>query len=57
VTGGLSSFTGAFVAALLIGQVHNLGLVYLPQVASMVPLLMMALVLVFRPQGLVGIKR
>jgi branched-chain amino acid transport system permease protein len=54
VTGGLTSFTGAFVAALLIGQVHNLGLVYLPEIASMIPLLIMALVLVFRPQGLAG---
>ena len=57
VTGGLSSFTGAFVAAMLIGQVHNLGLVYVPEVASMIPLLIMALVLVVRPQGLIGAGR
>ena len=54
VTGGLTSFTGAFVAALVIGQFHNLGLVYVPELASMVPLLIMALVLAMRPQGIVG---
>jgi len=54
VTGGLTSFTGAFVAALVIGQFHNLGLVYVPEVASMIPLLIMGLVLGLRPQGLAG---
>lgn len=57
VTGGLTSFTGAFVAALVIGQFHNLGLVYLPEVASVIPLLIMVLVLVLRPQGLAGVGR
>jgi len=54
VTGGLTSFTGAFIAALVIGQFHNLGLVYLPEVASVIPLLIMAVVLGLRPQGLAG---
>ncbi|HMO45934.1 MAG TPA: branched-chain amino acid ABC transporter permease [Rubrivivax sp.] len=54
VTGGLTSFTGAFIAALVIGQFHNLGLVYVPQVASVIPLLIMVLALGFRPHGLAG---
>lgn len=54
VTGGLTSFTGAFVAAMVIGQVHNLGIVFVPELASMIPLLIMALVLTLRPQGLAG---
>lgn len=54
VTGGLTSFTGAFIAALVIGQFHNLGLVYVPEVASVIPLLIMVLVLGLRPQGLAG---
>lgn len=54
VTGGLTSFTGAFIAALVIGQFHNLGLVYVPQVASVIPLLIMVLALGVRPQGLAG---
>ncbi|MDA8253961.1 MAG: branched-chain amino acid ABC transporter permease, partial [Rhodospirillales bacterium] len=52
VTGGLSSFTGAFIAAMLIGQVHNLGVVFVPQAASMIPLVLMVLVLLWRPAGL-----
>lgn len=51
VTGGLGSFAGAFIAALVIGQVHNLGIVYLPNVSSMLPLLLMVLVLVWKPSG------
>ena len=54
VTGGLSSFGGAFVAAMLIGQIHNFGVVFVPAAASMIPLLLMALVLAFRPGGLAG---
>lgn len=57
VTGGLSSFTGAFIAALLIGQVHNLGIVYIPEFASMLPLVIMTLVLLLRPHGLAGAGR
>lgn len=51
VTGGLGSFAGAFIAALLIGQVHNLGIVYLPNVSSMLPLLLMVAVLIWKPTG------
>jgi branched-chain amino acid transport system permease protein len=54
VTGGLTSFTGVFIAAMVIGQVHNLGIVFVPEFASMVPLAIMALVLTLRPQGLAG---
>lgn len=53
VTGGLGSFAGAFVAALLIGQVHNLGIVYVPNIASMLPLLLMVAVLIWKPSGFV----
>lgn len=52
VTGGLSSFSGAFVAAMLIGQLHNFGVVFVPTVASLIPLLLMVAVLLWRPQGL-----
>lgn len=53
VTGGLSSFTGAFVAAMLIGQAHNIGVAYFPALASLIPLVVMSTVLVVRPEGLV----
>jgi len=50
VTGGLTSFTGVFVAALVIGQIHNLGVAYFPAAASLVPLVVMVAVLVARPE-------
>jgi len=52
VTGGLTSFTGAFVAAMLIGQVHNWGVAFVPAAASLIPLLLMVCVLIWRPHGL-----
>lgn len=54
VVGGLGSFTGAFVAAMLIGQIHNFGILYFPWAASSVPFLLMVAVLMWRPAGLVG---
>lgn len=57
VTGGLTSFSGVFFAAMLIGQVHNLGIVFAPEFASMIPLAIMALVLTLRPRGLAGVGK
>jgi branched-chain amino acid transport system permease protein len=54
VLGGLGSFSGAFVAALAIGQLHNFGLVYVPWAATMIPFLLMVAVLIWRPTGLAG---
>jgi branched-chain amino acid transport system permease protein len=54
VVGGLGSFSGAFLAALVIGQIHNLGVVYLPWAASMIPFLLMVGVLIWRPTGFLG---
>ena len=53
VVGGLSSFTGTFVAAMLIGQIHNLGIVYIPEISSAIPFLLMFAVLIWRPGGLI----
>lgn len=54
VVGGLGSFGGAFVAALVIGLVHEYGVVHLPTLSTMLPFLLMAAVLLWRPQGLAG---
>jgi branched-chain amino acid transport system permease protein len=54
VTGGLGSIGGAFVAALLIGVIHALGLSFFPQATLVLVFLTMAVVLVWRPQGLAG---
>ena len=55
VMGGLGSIGGAFVAALLIGLVHAFGITVLPQATLVLVFLTMAVVLVFRPQGLFGL--
>lgn len=54
VIGGLGSFAGAFIAALVIGQIHNFGVVYVPWAATMIPFLLMVAVLVWRPMGIAG---
>ena len=56
VVGGLGSFSGAFISAMLLGQVQAFGTVYTPELASLLPFLLMSLVLVFRPQGIAGTK-
>ena len=54
VTGGLGSIGGAFAAAMLIGVIHALGLSFFPQATLVLVFLTMAVVLVWRPQGLAG---
>jgi branched-chain amino acid transport system permease protein len=54
VTGGLGSIGGAFVAAVLMGVIHALGLSFFPQATLVLVFLTMAVVLVWRPQGLAG---
>jgi branched-chain amino acid transport system permease protein len=52
VIGGIGSVKGALVAALLIGLTDTFGQVYLPELAGMAVYLLMAAVLIFRPEGL-----
>ena len=52
VIGGIGSVKGALVAALLIGLTDTFGQVYLPQIAGMMVYLLMAAVLIYRPEGL-----
>lgn len=52
VIGGIGSVKGALVAALLIGLVDTFGKVLLPQAAGVLVYVMMALILLWRPQGL-----
>jgi len=54
VIGGIGSVKGALVAALAIGLADTFGKVLAPQVAGMVVYLLMAAVLLWRPQGLFG---
>lgn len=56
VIGGLGSILGTFIGALLIGLVQNVGVMVAPQMASFLMFGAMALVLAFRPQGLIPAK-
>ena len=54
VTGGLGSLSGAFAAALILGQVQAVGAVYLPEFATVLPYVLMMAVLLWRPAGFAG---
>lgn len=54
VLGGLGSVSGALVGALIIGQVEVLGAYLFPEFASFLVFGAMGLVLLLRPQGLIG---
>ena len=54
VVGGLGSIEGALIASLVIGQLQSIGILFLPQFAIVFEFLLMALVLIFRPHGLMG---
>jgi branched-chain amino acid transport system permease protein len=52
VIGGIGSIRGALLAALLIGVVDTFGKVLLPQAAGVLVYVLMALILLYRPEGL-----
>jgi len=54
VIGGLGSLRGAFVGALVVGQVQTTGVALFPQFAGFLLFGTMAVILLVRPQGLFG---
>ena len=52
VIGGIGSVRGALIAALLVGLVDTFGKVLLPQISGMLVYMLMAAVLLWKPQGL-----
>jgi branched-chain amino acid transport system permease protein len=52
VIGGIGSVRGALISALLVGVVDTFGKVLLPQVAGMLVYVLMAAVLLWKPEGL-----
>jgi len=57
IVGGMGSIPGAAIGALIIGLSEQLGLVYAPTYSVVFTFLIMAAVLAFRPQGLLGEAR
>ncbi|MFI4988669.1 MAG: ABC transporter permease [Alphaproteobacteria bacterium] len=54
VVGGMGSIAGAFLAAVLIGELNAFGILVFPQITLVLTFLVMAAVLVVRPWGLLG---
>ncbi len=54
VVGGMGSIPGAFLAAIIIGELGSFGVLFLPQSTLVMMFLVMAVVLVIRPYGLLG---
>ena len=54
IVGGMGSIPGAALGALVIGLAEQLGSVYAPTYSVVFTFLIMAVVLAFRPQGLLG---
>lgn len=54
VVGGMGSVPGAFLAALMIGQLQAFGILIFPKITLVLVFLLMAVVLVVRPWGLLG---
>ncbi len=52
VVGGMGSFPGAFVGALLIGLLESFGTVYAGRMQMAIPYILLAVVLLIRPNGL-----
>jgi branched-chain amino acid transport system permease protein len=54
VIGGMGSIPGAFLAALLIGQLQAFGILIFPKITLVLVFLLMAIVLIVRPYGFLG---
>ena len=54
VLGGMGSIAGAYVAALLVAVLQAFGIVVFPKITLVLIFLVMAIVLAFRPYGLMG---
>jgi branched-chain amino acid transport system permease protein len=56
VIGGMGSFTGSLFAAILVGLAQAFMAYYVPALSLAVNMLIMTIVLIFRPQGLFKVK-
>lgn len=56
VIGGFGSLFGAFIAAVMIGELQSFGILWIPRLAMVFQFLLMAIVLIVRPTGLLGEK-
>ena len=57
VIGGLGSLPGSLLGALIVGELEAFGIIVLPEIALPLIYLVMAMILIVRPTGLLGIPR
>ena len=56
VVGGLGSLQGALLASFLIGELQSFGILFVPKMAIALEFILMAVVLIVKPEGLLGEK-
>ena len=56
VTGGFGSLAGSFIVAIIFGLLSSYGVQFLSQLAPVLMVAFMAIVLAFRPNGLMGVE-
>lgn len=56
VIGGMGSFLGTAVGALVCGEIYSLGIAYFPRLALLLVAAVTGIILAFRPWGLFGVK-
>lgn len=54
VVGGMGSILGAVIAGFMVGFLEGLGTVFFPPITATLPFVLMAIVLLVRPEGLFG---
>jgi branched-chain amino acid transport system permease protein len=54
VIGGLGTWKGTFVSALLVGMIETLGQVWFPSLSMAIVFMFMVVILIFKPSGLFG---
>ncbi|MBW2139342.1 MAG: branched-chain amino acid ABC transporter permease [Deltaproteobacteria bacterium] len=57
VVGGIGSIQGALLASFLIGELQSFGILFIPQMAIALEFFLMAVVLIVKPEGLLGQKQ
>lgn len=56
VIGGFGSFWGALIGALILGEVLSFGILWMPELATVLTFIVMIIVLIVKPQGLLSPK-
>jgi branched-subunit amino acid ABC-type transport system permease component len=56
VIGGFGNFWGALLGALIIGEVLSFGILWMPELATVLTFIVMIVVLIVKPEGLLSKK-